>query len=195
MRVILLLAFFAMSCSAATMEDKKMENAIHNKIADAVHVELGWKTDEVRVDEVDRLRRDSCSFFTAAHKVRPLSYQLNYAVLKGEDLIKLADEKAVSKILNACGSDASPAWWAEIVTRFHEELGSGIVLTDPNDTSGAVDKIRNAKKEFASPTFSKEPGAKIVTFYVLEPESYTVYWVKASLKSDGSVAVSKTEIG
>jgi len=169
-----------------------MDDNISEKIVQVVHTDHGWKKDEVRVDEVDRLRRGSCSFYTAGHKVRPLSYQLNYAVLKDDAIVSISDVKAISKIVNACGTDAPAGWWAEIVTRFHQDLGSGIILLDATQNTGAVRKIQAAKQEFAVPTFGNEAGSKTITYYLLEPESFVVYLVKATQNPDGFFSVDKT---
>ena len=171
-----------------------MDQKIQDLIVQKVHEEQEWKKDEVRVDEVERLRRGSCTFYTAGHAVRPISYQLNYAVLNGDDAISLADDKAVSRIVEGCGKDAPPGWWAEIVTRFHQDLGSGIVLNDAKQNTGATAKIQTAKKEFAPPTFGAEKGSKSLTFYMLEPESFIVYFVTAIFQPDGTVALTKNSV-
>lgn len=171
-----------------------MDDKIRDKIIQAVHSEQGWKKEDVRVDEVEDLRRGSCSFYTAGHKVRPLNYQLNYAVLPGDVVISGANDKAVTKILDACGADAPAGWWADIITRFHKDLGSGVVLENANENAGAIRKITAAKKEFAPPVFSNDAGGKTVTYFLLDPEAFIVYVVKATRKADGTVTVNKTEI-
>lgn len=55
-------------------------------IADAVAKDDGWKADEVRVDEVESLRRPPCSFYTAGNMARPVGYQVNDALLGKKDL-------------------------------------------------------------------------------------------------------------
>ena len=171
-----------------------MDDKIMNEIAETVHKEQGWKTAEVRVDEVERLRHGTCSFYTAGHRVRPLSYLLNYALLAGGNIVSLSDDQAPGKILKACGADAPPAWWAEVITRFHRDLGSGVVLTDEKQNTGATRKIEAAKKEFVPPKFSDSAEGKTVTFQLLEPESFAIYFVKATYAKDGSVSVEKTDI-
>lgn len=178
----------------AAQEEKKMDDKIRDKIIDAVHSEQGWKKEDVRVDEVDTLRRGGCTFYTAGHKVRPLNYQLNYAVLPGEVVVSGADDKAVSKILDTCGADAPARWWADIITRFHKDLGSGLVLENASENAAAVRKVQAAKKEFVPPAFSNDAGGKTVTYFLLDPEAFIVYSVKATRKSDGTVTVNKNEL-
>ncbi|MGH9857348.1 MAG: hypothetical protein ACRD4B_05830, partial [Acidobacteriota bacterium] len=192
--VVLLAALLTVSCGIANVEEKKMDQKIQDLIIQKVHNQQGWKTGEVRVDEVDRLRHGSCSFYTAGHTVRPISYQLNYAVLKGETVISLADDNAVSKIVDACGIDATPGWWAEIVTRFHQDLGSGVVLHDAKQNTGALQKIEAAKKEFAPPVLSGDDKTRTISFYLLEPESFVVYFVSAARNPDNTFTVTRNEL-
>ena len=192
--MVLLSALVALSCSTASVEDNRMDDKIRDKIANMVHDEQGWKTQDVRVDEVEELRRAKCSIYTAGHKVRPISYQLNYAALPGDTVVSVADDRAVGKILDACGADAPAEWWADIITRFHKDLGAGLVLENEKENPGAIRKIQAAKKEFAPPKFSSEAGGKAVTYYLLDPEAFIVYSVKAIRNKDGSVTVEKADL-
>ncbi len=171
-----------------------MDDSIRLKIANKVHDEHAWKVDEVRVDEVENLRHGSCSFYTAGHNVRPLSYQLNYALLSGDTILSVSDNGAVSRILDACGADAPAAWWAEIITRFHKDLGAGMVLTDSKRNIGAMDLIKKAEKEFMPPKLSDDAGNKVVSFYLLEPEEFVVYFVKATRAKDSKITVEKANL-
>ncbi len=171
-----------------------MNETIQGKIANIVNKDHGWKADQVRVDEVEQLRHGSCAFYTAGHTVRPLSYLLNYAVLPGETVLSTSDDRVTSRILDACGSDAEAEWWAEVITRFHKDLGQGIVLTNSKQNYGAMDQMKAAQKEFAPPKFSDDASGKSVSFYLLEPEEFVVYWVKATRNKDGSVTVRKNNL-
>ncbi|HSE43040.1 MAG TPA: hypothetical protein VLH08_19930 [Acidobacteriota bacterium] len=171
-----------------------MDEKILEKIANAVHKEHDWKKDQIRIDEAQELKHGSCSFYAVRHTVRPLSYVLNYAVLSGETVLSVSDEQAAAKILDACGSDATAGWWAEVVTRFHEELGQGIVLHDAKDNFGAIDQIQSAKREFMPPKFSEDASGKSVTFYLFEAEEFAVYFVKATRNKDKTITVNKAAL-
>jgi hypothetical protein len=173
-------------------EGINMDDKLHQKIAEAVHAEYGWKVEEVEINEVGRLRRPSCAFFTAASKVRPLSYQPNYAVLRGTEVIGIGDHEAATKILDACSEDAAADWWAEIITRFHQDVGGGIVLTDESVRPDVVRKLAKAGKSFTAPTFGD--GKSSVSFLLLDPEAYIVYSVKATRIPSGKVEVVKTKL-
>lgn len=162
------------------------------KITKIIEDQRGWKANEFEIEEEESLNRGSCSFYTALSKVQMLSFLPNYAVISGETVVSIRDKQAVSKILNACGSDASADWWAEIVTRYSQELGNGAVLTNANEFPNVIARIRDAKKEFAPPKFSDEAGGKTVNFILLEGEAMLVYFVKATRAKDGNVTVSKS---
>lgn len=170
-----------------TMDDK-----LHQKIAEAIHTEYGWKTAEVALDEVERMRRGSCSFYTARSTVRPLSYQPNYAVLRGSEVIGISDHDAVTKIVDACSADAPADWWAEVITRFHQDVGGGIVLSDESVRPDIVRKLAKAGKAFTPPAFGD--GKQSISFLLLDPEPYILYSVKATRTSTGSFEIVKTKL-
>jgi hypothetical protein len=194
MPTALLMVLLALGVSNTNLEGNRMDEKIREKIADKVHKDHDWKTDQIRIDEASELKRGSCAFYTVRHTVRPLSYVVNYAVISGETLLGDSDDHAASKILDACGSDAPAGWWAEILTRFDSEVGAGIVLHDSKQNLGALDQIQTAKKDFAPPEFSQNPNGKSVTFFLLEPEEFTVYFVKATRNNDKTITVSKSSL-
>ena len=169
-----------------------MDDKLHQKIAEAVNAEYGWKLEEVELNEVERLRRSSCEFFTASSKVRPLSYQPNYAVLRGSEVIGAGDHDAPSKILDACSADAPADWWAEIITRFHHDVGGGIVLSDESVRPDIVRRLAKAGKPFTPPAFGD--GKQSVSFLLLNPEAYILYSVKATRAPGGPIEVVMTKL-
>lgn len=185
-------ALAALGLGASAAEGTTMDDKVRRKIAEAAAEEHGWKVDEVRVDEVERLRRPSCSFYTAAHTVLPLSYQSNYGLLGGEQVIGVGDGNVVAKILDGCSAGAPAEWWAEIVTRFHRDLGAGIVLRDENTRPDLVRKMVEAGKTFAPPALDK--GKQSLTFLLLNPETYVLYRIQAMRSAGGAVEVVKTKM-
>ncbi|HEX3821599.1 MAG TPA: hypothetical protein VHW45_14790 [Candidatus Sulfotelmatobacter sp.] len=169
-----------------------MDEKLHQKIVQAVHAEYGWKTEEVAVDEVEDLRRPSCSFYTARSTVRPLSYLANYAVLKANELVGIGDENAVTKILDACSNDGSADWWAEIITRFHQDVGGGLVLGNESERPDVVRRLAQDGKTFTPPTL--DDAKRSVSFLLLDAEAYVVYSVKATRMSSGGMEVVKTKL-
>lgn len=178
-------ALFTLCCTANT-KGQPMK-AIEQKIKQTAHTELDWKVDEMRVDEVPELKRGPCTFYTAAHTVRPIPTQPNYAVLAGDTVIGSTDPAAVKKILAGCGADAPASWQAEIVARFDPSLG-GVVLQDETKNGGAVRKLRSAGVTFSPPKLAD----KTLSFFMLDPEAFIVSSVKAVRQPDGSVAVEKS---
>ena len=169
-----------------------MDEKVRRKIEETAAQDNGWKVDEVRVEEVEKLRRPSCSFYRAGHKVRPLSYLSNYALLGGTEIIGSGDGKIVAKILDACAEGASADWWAEIVTRFHEDLGDGIVLRDEQTRPDVVRKLREAGKTFAPPVLDRQRHS--LRYFLLDPEAYVLYQVEATRNDSGPVEVTENEV-
>jgi hypothetical protein len=161
------------------------------KIAEAAHADNGWKVEDVRVDEVERLRRGSCSFYTVGHKVRPIPFHGNYALVGGK-VMRSGDGNAVAKILDACGKGAPADWWAEIVTRFHRDLGVGVVLRDENVRSDITRQLAAAGQRFTAPAM--DPGKTSITFLLLDPETYVLYRVHAARTPGGPVTVEKSVV-
>jgi hypothetical protein len=161
------------------------------KIAEAARGEYGWTLNEMRIDEVERLRQPSCTFYTVGNTVRPLPYQANYALVGGK-VIAPGDGNVVARILDACSNGAGADWWAEIVTRFHRSLGSGIVLRDETVRPDIVRKMAAAGEKFTRPAMDK--GKHSLTFLLLNPETYIVYRVQATRSPGGPVEVVKSKI-
>ncbi len=168
-----------------------MEHEVRRKIAEAAAEHYGWKVDEVRVDEVERLRRPSCHFYTAAQTVRPLPYQANFALV-GDQVIGPGDGKVVAQLLNSCSAGAVPEWWAEIVTRFHRDLGGGLVLRDEKTKPDAVRKLAAAGETFTPP--SLDHGKLPLSYLLLNPETNVLYRVHATLSPAGAVEVVRTKL-
>lgn len=178
--------------SRARAEGTTMDDKLHREIAEAVHSEYGWKLEEVAIDEIERLRRSACSFYTARSTVRPLSYQPNYAVLHGTEIVGVTTGNALENILDACGADASADWRAEIITRFHPDIGGGLVLSNESTRPDIVRKLAQAGKIFTPPAFVN--GRQTVTYLLLDPEAYIVYSVRATRTTAGPVEVVKTTL-
>ena len=168
-----------------------MDEKIWRKIAEAAAKENGWKVEDVRVDEVERLRRPLCSFYTAANTAFPLSYVRNYALFGGQ-VTPAGDGRVVAKILDNCSTGASSEWWAEIVARFHRNLGNGQVLVDEATRPDIVRKLSESGKSFIAPILDRK--RQTVTFLLLNRETYVVYQVEAMRKTSGIVEVTKTKV-
>jgi hypothetical protein len=98
----------------------------------------------------------------------------------------------VAKILDSCAADAPAEWWAEIVTRFHRDLGAGIVLVDESTRPDVSRRLKQAGKPFTPPTL--DPGRKVLRYLLLDPETNVVYRVEAKRNPGGEIEVSKSEM-
>ena len=181
-----------LALSLTLVEGKSMDEKIQKRIAEAAHTEYGWKQDQIRVDELEELRRPTCSFYTAGNTVRPLSYEGNYALLRGNHVVGIGDDQAAAKILDTCSEGTSAKWWAEIITRFTGDLGSGLVLGDENERPDIVRKLADARLKFTVPTFGD--NKRSVSFLLLDAEHYILYRVEAKRAADGKVEVAKTRL-
>lgn len=188
--ILLLWVLVVSSLGARAAEGTAMDDKV-TKIAEAAKAEYGWTLDEMRIDEVERLRQQSCTFYTVGNTVRPLSYQANYALVGGK-VVAPGDGNVVARILDACSNGAGADWWAEIVTRFHRNLGSGIVLRDETVRPDIVRKMAAAGEKFTRPAMDKAKHS--LTFLLLNPETYILYRVQATRNPGGPVEVVKSKI-
>jgi hypothetical protein len=169
-----------------------MDEKIRKMIAEEARAEHGWKVEEMRVDEVERLRRQSCSFYTVGQTVRPVPYEANYALIGGRQVVGAGDGDTAARILDACGAGAPADWWAEIVARFHRDVGNGIVLTDEQRRPDITRQLAAAGRTFERPALAD--GRLPLTFLLLNPETYIVYRIQAVRNANGAVEVSKTKV-
>ncbi len=153
------------------------------QIVQAAQEQHGWKAEEVRIDEVERLRRGDCAVFTAASNARMSSFQASYALLKGA---LVTGPKIAATLLSGCG-DAPADWQAEIIARFVPGVGGQVLTASSNP--GALRRIKSTGKTFSEPSVS----GNVVTFYVLEPEAFIISKVVAT-RDAGDVKVQVTEL-
>ena len=161
---------------------------MEQQIKQDVSTSLGWKTDEVRVDPLPDLKRGTCSFFTAAQTAKPIPFMPTYAALNGT-LIGGKDPAALAKIFKGCGADAPASWQADIINRFHKDLG-GVVVQDEQRNGPAVRKLKSMGKTFTPPAVA----GTTVSFTMREPEAFLLYSVKATRQADGGFAVEKNAL-
>jgi len=180
-----------LSVGAKAADGTTMDEKTRRKIAEAASRANGWDVDQVRVDETEELRRPACSFYTASHAVLPIPYQADYALINGS-VVGAGDGTVVAKILDSCSSGASPDWWAEIVTRFHQNLIGGLVLTDENRRTDITRKLQKAGKAFEPPSLDKEKRS--LTYMMLNPETYVLYRIQVTRNPGGPVEVVKTKV-
>jgi hypothetical protein len=181
-----------LTMNTRTVEGITMDDKVRKKVAEAAAKENGWKLDEVAIDEKEELRRPTCSFYVARNKVHPLSYVDNFALLDGDKLMGIGDGKVVAKILDECSSGASADWWAEIVTRFHSDLGGGVVLHNERTRSDVTRELMKAGKNFFAPVLDQ--AQQSVRFLLLDPESGAIYRVEAKRDASGAIGIAQTEV-
>jgi hypothetical protein len=190
--LLLLFAVVGITKSTRAAEEFKVDDKVRRKIAEAAAEENSWKVDEVRIDEDEELRRPSCSFYVARHKVRPLSYVRTFALLPDNTVVGIGDGKVVAKVLGACSANASAGWWAEIVARFHQDLGGGIVLHDEKTMTDVTRQLARAGKTFVPPTLDK--ANQSVSYLLFDPETRVVNRIDATRNVSGAIEVRQTVV-
>jgi hypothetical protein len=190
--LLLLCAVVGMTKSARASEEFKVDDKVRRKIAEAAAEENSWKVDDVRIDEEEELRRPSCSFYVARHKVRPLSYVRTFALLPDDTVVGIGDGKVVAKVLDTCSANAPAGWWAEIVTRFHNDLGGGVVLHDEKTLTNVTRQLVKAEKTFTPPTLDK--ASHSVSYLLFDHETRVVNRIDATRNASGAIEVKQTEV-
>ncbi len=181
---VVVIVFALACCTVSTKRGKTMNTIAQQKIAQTVQAELAWKADEIRIDEVESLRRGSCSFFTAAQTKRPIALMPNFVVLKGDDVMGAGDE-SLNRIVATCGAEASAEWLAEVVVRFHPQLAGSLVVDKEAGFHGAIRVIEKAGKAFMVPVLEQ----KTLRFFCVSVEDMQVHQVEATVRASEQVGV------
>jgi len=174
----------------ATPTPISTDKAALKQVAAAAQAELKWAPDEVSIFEVETLRRPGCAVYMVGNARRPVPYQRYYAVLGGT-VVSQTSENALAKVLDACGAKAPAQWWAEAVTLFHRELGSGLVLADATTNHGATAVIVAAGKKLTPPERGRDGT---LHYFLLDPELFAVYEVRARRGPEGVMSLDKSPV-
>jgi hypothetical protein len=177
-----------LSCGTAGAQS---DQDIRQRIAQAAKSAAGWTSGQIHVYDEEQFRRPGCSFYTVANDGRMHTELLNF-VLVGDKIIGVGDGGTVARILDTCSHDAPPAWFAEIVTRYHRDLGRGLVLRDERTKSSVVRTLAETGLTFSPPIMDKDKLG--LTFLLWDPELNMVYRVHAGRPAGGPVHVEKIQL-
>ena len=169
-----------------------MENDAAAKVSQLAQSEHRWQASDTVVQCLARLSAGKCSFFVVSHRRAPQSHNPNYALLPDGDVVSESDPLAATKILNACGSQADAALWAEVIARFHPEAAPGTVLYDAKDARIAAEKAAASGHPVRPPAFSISSSS--VEFFSMNFESLKLYRIQATRRDDGSIEVDKQPV-
>ena len=163
----------------------------------AVKTEHGWEPGDIEIKEPERIRMPPCSFFSVTHKVRPVHSALNYAVLPDGGVVSRREKDAATKIFAACAAEtgASAGSWAEVLARFHPEVGPGTVVYDQALVQEVFEPVEAAGKRFSPPAFVSGASDRTVEFYLMNYETAVLYEVRVVRKQNGQLQVTKTKAG
>src|SRR5688572_13451740 len=121
----------ALACTA-NVNHSQSEAADMSKdeqaIKRAAAAEKGWREDELDVKPLPAIQLGKCPFYTVSHRVKPVHEAATYAHLPNGTVASQGDRAALEKILELCDpSGASAGTWAELLARFHWDVGPGRV--------------------------------------------------------------------
>jgi len=183
------LVAWTLSCGAIL--GAPADKNIRQRIAEIAQSAVGWKGGHTSVYEEEALRRPACSFYTVGNDARLDTPLVNYAVV-GDKIIGIGDGETVAKILDICSHDAPAVWSAEIVTRYHRDLGGGVVIRDEATKPGLPGRMSEAGLTFIPPTMDKNKLS--LTFLLWDPGLNVVYRIHATQHENGPVRVEKTQV-
>lgn len=182
--------------AARGAEGNPMNTAtIHAQLEQAAASERHWKPDEVEIHELPEIQLPACAFFVVSHKVLPMAFPANYAVLGEGQLVSDTDPEAAAKIFAACDSrsPSSAGAWAEVLARFHPDVAPGTVLYEKDRAPTAVKRLEAAGKSFTPPSLSPGQDGFTVQFFLMNYETSVLSNVEATRQADGKVVVQKTK--
>lgn len=164
-------------------------DAIKNAAADL----RGWDKNRIEVGNVSKLDREGCRFYRASYPGRADASPVEYAMLQDGRLIGGEREKAkamIGGLLQQCGQNASPEWWAQVVSRY---AGTGGVPVTEN-TGAAIRQLKNAGIPDYMPTLIRQDGRTVVTYFTYNYDRGATSKVTAVLDAGGQLTVSAERI-
>jgi hypothetical protein len=166
---------------------KDVQQAARERVAQA----LGGSPSDVELSAEPALDLGGCHFLRATHRKRLGTASGQFAVLSDDRVVDsfAADGASAEAILRHCGTNATPDWWAEVVTRFG---GVGGVLVDPKNAPSAIRRISEAGETYAAPAF--DASRRAVTFFVIHYEENKPYKVEARLPDTAGIEIRRTRL-
>lgn len=195
--ILLFAGWMGVSLSACSQESM-MTIAPNSEHPDAIKAaaarERDWDEGDVEVGRVEKLDRGGCRFYRASNPARIDARPAEYAFLPDGTLVggdRAQAEASVGALLQICGKDAPPEWWAQVVSRF---AGSGGLVVDENAPS-AIRRLRKAGIQDHAPSLRRDGDATVLTYFSNDYERSRTREVTATLDAQGRLSVESKEIG
>jgi hypothetical protein len=197
-KILLLFAGWMGASLSACSQEPMMTIASASEQPEAVKAaatqQLGWDQGDIEVGRVEKMDHGGCRFYRASNPARTDAQPVEYAFLPDGTLIGGDRETAAARVgalLQVCGSDATPDWWAQVVSRF---AGVGGLVVDENAPS-AIRRLRKAGIEDSAPSLRRDGDATVLTYFSNDYERSRTHEVTATLDARGRLSVASKEIG
>lgn len=150
-----------------------------------------WPERELQLVPIPILELPPCRFYSVSPRELPVPGAATYALLPGGVVVSQSDRDALSKILGACDAlAASAAVWAELLARFHWEVGPGKVLYHGEAPLGVGDPPRPA----VTPPQLSRSAQPVLRFFLKNTETQKLYEISAVLGARGVSQLSKKRV-
>lgn len=177
--------------NAACAQGSKMDSTDANAPLHEAVVAAGWKADDIELVADGKLDRGGCTFHTALHRKTLDAPALALATLPDGTVVAAGDNAGAARLLDTCGSDAQPEWWAEVVARFSEGAAGKVVR--PSNAAD-IEAIEQRGGRYRAPDLSRDGNATVLTFHTIQYEPKRPANVTARL-ADGALAVTSEPLG
>ena len=173
--------------SAACAQGSKMDSRDANAPLHQAVVAAGWKADDIELVADGKLDRGGCAFHTALHRKVHDAPALALATLPDGTVVAAGSNAGAARLLEACGGDAQPEWWAEVVARFADGADGKVVR--PSNAAD-IEVIEQQGGRYRAPDLGRDGDATVVTFHAMQYEPRRAAVVTARLAA-GALTVSR----
>ncbi|HST44433.1 MAG TPA: hypothetical protein VLK29_04320 [Luteimonas sp.] len=177
--------------SAACAQGSKMDSTDAHAPLTQAAVAAGWAADDIELLPDTRLDRGGCTFHAALHRKTLDAPSLALATLPDGSVVAAGDSAGAVRVLDRCGADAPPEWWAEVVSRFAEGAAGKVVR--PSNAAD-IEAIEQRGGRYRAPDLGRDGDATVLTFHVIQSEPKRPAAVTATL-SGGRLTVTREPIG
>lgn len=177
--------------STACAQGSKMDSTDANASLHQAVVAAGWQPDDIDLVADGKLDRAGCHFHTALHRKTLDAPALALATLPDGTVVAGGDNAGAARLLDTCGTDAEPEWWAEVVSRFGTDAAGKVVK--PSNAAD-IEVIEQRGGRYRAPDLNRDGGAIVLTFHAIQYEPKRASTVTARLQ-DGALEIVRAPVG
>lgn len=175
----------------ACAQGSKMDSTDANAPLHQAVVAAGWQADDIELVTDGKLDRAGCRFHTALHRKTLDAPALALATLPDGSVVVAGDNTGAARLLGACGNEAQPEWWAEVVARFGADAGGKVVR--PSNAAD-IEVIEQRGGRYSAPDLTRDGDAIVLTFQTIRYEPKRPSAVTARLEN-GVLEVLSAPVG